>query len=209
VLSQPEAPLLRALESGRSVLGLHGSRAVAVFDGYEGRAAAGDRVDEMKELTAAHTRKVARTIAAADDHGLDVVSFTAWVSQANALRCAMRAVPETALVFSIQEDTTLSPPIDMELIARMLLTDPSVYYVKFAWWDDCADEEGHLHHAYNPCTPHPATPLLHKIGEWSDRPSVATRAAYETKVWPLVQPTAKISPEQVCRPRPPAAEPEL
>ena len=59
------------------------------------------------------------------------------------------------------------------------------------------DGAGRIQHALNPCTPHPATPLLHRIGEWSDRPHFATRAAYDTKVFPLVQPTAKVSPEQV------------
>ena len=51
--------------------------------------------------------------------------------------------------------------------------------------------------ALEPCTPHPETPLLHKIGEWSDRPHFATRDAYDERVFPLVQPSAKVSPEQV------------
>ena len=120
----------------------------------------------------------------------------------------MRLVPRTRLVFSIQEDTAVGgPPIDARLIHRMLTAPPSppsrgadgehVFYVKFSWFSDCADERGQPLHALEPCTPHPATPLLHRIGEWSDRPHFATRDAYESRVFPLVQPMAKVSPEQV------------
>ena len=50
-------------------------------------------------------RKVEGAVRAAAGRGLDVAAFDTWMHQANALRCAMREVPRTRLVFSIQEDT--------------------------------------------------------------------------------------------------------
>ena len=119
--------------------------------------------------------------------------------QANALRCAMRTVPRTRYVFSIQEDTALRPPIDTPLIHSLLATDPDVEYVKFSWHDDCVEDAatGRLHHEQAPCTRHAQSALLHRIGFWSDRPHFATREAYERRVFPLLQPTARLSPEQL------------
>ena len=206
LLPRPEASVFRAVESARAALGLNGSRVVVVFDGVAGRAVSAEQQAEMGRHLA---RKVHRTRReAARQANVDVVSFDGWVHQANALRCAMRLVPRTRLVFSIQEDTAVGgPPIDTRLIHSMLSAPPSppsggadgeqVFYVKFAWFADCTDEHGQPLHALEPCTPHPATPLLHRIGEWSDRPHFATRDAYESRVFPLVQPTAKVSPEQV------------
>ena len=69
--------------------------------------------------------------------------------------------------------------------------------------DDCADEAGNVRDEYSPCTPHPeaaaggAAARLQRVGFWSDRPHFATRRAYDERVFPLVQPTARVAPEQV------------
>ena len=99
---EPWQASLRAVESARTALGLRRSRAVLVFDGATGR---GQPVEEEARMRRAMARKVEGAVRAAAGRGLDVAAFDTWMHQANALRCAMRVVPRTRLVFSIQEDT--------------------------------------------------------------------------------------------------------
>lgn len=190
--------MLRALHSARAALGLNGSRAVVVFDGVGER---GLSPAEAASVGHSYARKLAGAQRVAAAHRFGIVTFGRWVHQANGLRCAMRLVPHTPLVFSIQEDTALGGPvpIDTRLLRERLTSDPTVYYVRFLGFDDCRDPAtGQLHfQAIAPCTQHPDTDVLHRVGEWSDRPHLATRDAYERRVFPLVQPSAKVSPEQV------------
>lgn len=189
----PAAPLMRAIASVRGVLGLNSSRVVVVVDGIRGRPSASASMQSALDRKVVHARR--RIVS--DPLGIDLVTFGTWLHQANALRCALHVVPRTPLIFSIQEDTTIAPPVDVRLITERLMSDPSVEYVKFSQHNDCADEQGSVRDAYAPCTPHPETPLLHRIGFWHDRPHFATRRAYDEHVFPLVQPTARVAPEQV------------
>ena len=100
---EPWQASLRAVESARTALGLRRSRAVLVFDGATGRGQ--KKVEEEARMRHALARKVEGAVHAAAGRGLDVAAFDTWMHQANALRCAMRVVPRTRLVFSIQEDT--------------------------------------------------------------------------------------------------------
>ena len=205
----PEASLLRAVESARGVLGLGGSRVVVVFDGVRGRRRA-EGQPPLSDIRQQLERKVSRTRRVAAQHSLDIVTFDEWLHQANALRCAMGAVPRTDLLFSIQEDTTIGPPVETAPLLALMLRGlgsgdgaAAVEYVRFAKHDDCADEAGNVRDEYAPCTPHPeaagggAAARLQRVGFWSDRPHFATRRAYDERVFPLVQPTARVAPEQV------------
>ena len=126
----------------------------------------------------------------------------------------MAVASHTPLVFVLQDDTQMIPPVDTHALYKLLgpslgrasVTDsapaPPVEYIKFYMYPDCMvnpmvpDGKYRLLQGANPCKPHPVSSLLQQSTLWQDRPHFATRALYERRVFATLPPDVKVTPEQ-------------
>lgn len=101
--------VLAALRSVRVHAGLATSRALIDFDGLDGKPGA------TTDMRRKYASKIARVVQSASALSADVLVHESWQHQANSLRCAMRTMPHTPLVFVIQDDAQLAAPVDVAL----------------------------------------------------------------------------------------------
>ena len=198
--------LLAAVSSARTMLQLQTARAVVAFDGLGGKPGVTDA------MARAYASKIRRVRTALPAHA-DVLVHEPWVHQANSLRCAMRALPRTPLVFVSQDDVQIAGPVDAAMLAPLLRAslapraatrrgsggkqaDVQVEYVRLSQTADC-QADGLLLHTMRPCQAHPTNPWLHTLNRWTNRPHLATRRHYEQRLFARLPRDAKVTPEQV------------
>lgn len=99
--------VLAALRSVRVHAGLSTSRALIAFDGLGGKPGA------TTDMRRKYASKITRVVQGASALSADVLVHEGWQHQANSLRCAMRTMPRTPLVFVIQDDAQLAAPVDV------------------------------------------------------------------------------------------------
>ena len=182
--------LLDSVASVRRELGLAGASTALIFDGLDGKPGASESIRRR------FASKIARALTRLPE--VDALVCEAWQHQANSLRCALAALPRTPLLFVIQDDTQLGPGgVDLSALHGLLMHDPAVEYVRFVMHDDCTNAaNGRLLRGYEPCTPHASSVLLHRTKRWLDRPHFATRRHYDERLFSVLPPQAKVTPEQ-------------
>ena len=190
---EANARMLRdSLYSVRRELHLAGALSVLIFDGLEGKPSV------SRGMARRYASKIARVLHTVPD--ADALVAETWLHQANSLRCAMEqgSRRRTPLVFVIQDDTQMGGgAVEAHSVHRLLMHEPAVEYVRFMISKDCADSRGRVHQSYEPCTPHPTSPLLQRTHRWLDRPHFATRAHYERRLFASLPRTARVTPEQL------------
>ena len=208
-----------AVVTTRRVLHLGASRTYVVFDGLRGKPSV---TPLMVEEYGTKIRAARQRLPPA----VTTLLMHSWMHMANSMRCAMVLAPPTPLVFVIQDDTQMRGPIDTELLTRHLVWAappsvsapaaavdatatalarktgaPPIELIKFYMYPDCQVDPSkpgrrQIIMGSYPCTPHPATPLLHFSHHWQDRPHFATRAHYERRLFATLPAAAKVTPEQ-------------
>ena len=158
---------IEAIRTARTTLQLNKSRCVVVFDGLNSKPGVTQR---MREHYASKIRRVREGVPP----DVDVLVLEEWLHKANSLRCAMRTMPRTPLVYQMEDDTIVRGHFEAAAVYDALIAAttaaaaapassaiPSIVeYVRLNMQDDCLKPQMHARPECACCTKQPPAKQL-------------------------------------------------
>jgi len=173
-------------------------RVIVAFDALPDQA----RAPGVEDLPGSVAHDYAEKLKGFEALGADVLGGpvtvfknSEWTHQAEMVHRVLEHLQEegtlTPFVYLAQDDSPVFGDIDVPWILRMLSCDPDVRNVRLLKHPTCVEREFD-----EPCTQHPATPFLHKMKRYSDRPNFGTTAFFLNEMFPRIPRSYRGGPER-------------